>query len=192
MKFSSKLFILPFQLIVFILGVFMAQNAYSQWTHFKPEGIKIPMHASGQLTKAAQVFQEEIQKRSQINLQIQAEKFLYLDGKPTLVIINEADLKMLHATEIAQLSTLAKTQKEGYKIAQINQNIIILGHDDRGCLYGVGKLLREMKDVAHRTKSAWLGVCWVNYRNLYLTQVNGKEWSVKNLRAITPTDIKFS
>jgi hypothetical protein len=54
------------------------------------------------------------------------------------------------------------------------------------------KLLREMKDVAHRTKSAWLGVCWVNYRNLYLTQVNGKEWSKKYLRTITPTDIKFS
>jgi len=54
------------------------------------------------------------------------------------------------------------------------------------------KLLREMKDVAHRTKSAWLGVCWVNYRNLYLTQVNGKDWSKKFLRAITPADIKFS
>lgn len=54
------------------------------------------------------------------------------------------------------------------------------------------KLLREMKDVAHRTKSAWLGVCWVNYRNLYLTQINGKEWSKKYLRSITPTDIKFS
>ena len=54
------------------------------------------------------------------------------------------------------------------------------------------KLLREMKDVAHRTKSAWLGVCWVNYRNLYLTQINGKEWSKKYLRSITPADIKFS
>ena len=54
------------------------------------------------------------------------------------------------------------------------------------------KLLREMKDVAHRTKSAWLGVCWVNYRNLYLTQINGQEWAKNNLRAITPTDMKFS
>ncbi|MBU3626645.1 hypothetical protein ICN48_10430 [Polynucleobacter sp. JS-Safj-400b-B2] len=54
------------------------------------------------------------------------------------------------------------------------------------------KLLREMKDVAHRTKSAWLGVCWVNYRNLYLTQINGKEWAKTYLRTITPTDIKFS
>ena len=54
------------------------------------------------------------------------------------------------------------------------------------------KLLREMKDVAHKTKSAWLVACWVNYRNLYLTQTNTKEWCNKYLRSITPTDIKFS
>lgn len=54
------------------------------------------------------------------------------------------------------------------------------------------KLLREMKDVAHRTKSAWLAACWVNYRNLYLTQTQGKDWCAKYLRTITPTDIKFS
>ena len=54
------------------------------------------------------------------------------------------------------------------------------------------KLLREMKDVAHRTKSAWLAACWVNYRNLYLMQVNGKEWCDKYLRNITPTEITFS
>ena len=54
------------------------------------------------------------------------------------------------------------------------------------------KLLREMKDVAHRTKSAWLAVCWANYRNLYLTQVSGKEWAKKYLPVITPTEVKFS
>lgn len=54
------------------------------------------------------------------------------------------------------------------------------------------KLLREMKDTAVRTKSAWMAACWVNYRNIYLTQVNGKEWSTKYLRASTPTEIKFT
>ncbi len=54
------------------------------------------------------------------------------------------------------------------------------------------KLLREMKDVAIRTKSAWLAACWVNYRNLYLTQTNSKEWCKKYLPLITPTEIKFA
>ena len=54
------------------------------------------------------------------------------------------------------------------------------------------RLLREMKDVAHKTKSAWMAACWVNYRNLYLTQTNTKDWCEKHLRNITPTDIQFS
>jgi len=53
------------------------------------------------------------------------------------------------------------------------------------------KLLREMKDVAHKTQSAWLAACWVNYRNLYLSQTNGKAWCEKYLRAITPTEVRF-
>ena len=54
------------------------------------------------------------------------------------------------------------------------------------------KLLREMKNVAHQTKSPWLAACWVNYRNLYLGQSNSKAWCTKYLRAITPTDVHFS
>ena len=53
------------------------------------------------------------------------------------------------------------------------------------------KLLREMKDVAHRTQSAWLAACWVNYRNLYLSQTNSKAWCEKYLRLITPTEVRF-
>jgi hypothetical protein len=53
------------------------------------------------------------------------------------------------------------------------------------------KLLREMKDVAHKTQSAWLAACWVNYRNLYMSQTNGKAWCEKYLRAITPTEVRF-
>jgi len=53
------------------------------------------------------------------------------------------------------------------------------------------KLLREMKDVAHKTNSPWLAACWVNYRNLYLSQTNGSEWCKKYLRNITPTEVKF-
>jgi hypothetical protein len=53
------------------------------------------------------------------------------------------------------------------------------------------KLLRDMKDVAHSTKSAWLAACWVNYRNLYLNQMNSEAWCAQYLRQITPTDVRF-
>ena len=54
------------------------------------------------------------------------------------------------------------------------------------------RLLREAKNLAYSSKSAWLAALWVNYRNLYFIQTNGKDWCAKNLRRITPLDIKFS
>ena len=53
------------------------------------------------------------------------------------------------------------------------------------------RLLREMKDVAHKTKSNWLAAIWINYRALYLSQTNGREWCQKYLRSITPAEVKF-
>lgn len=53
------------------------------------------------------------------------------------------------------------------------------------------KRLREMKDVAHRTRSAWLHSCWVHYRNLFLLQAAGKEWCKENLVRITPREVSF-
>jgi hypothetical protein len=53
------------------------------------------------------------------------------------------------------------------------------------------KLLREMKNVAHQTKSPWMAACWVNYRNLYFGQTRTKTWCAKYLRTVTPTDISF-
>lgn len=52
------------------------------------------------------------------------------------------------------------------------------------------RLLRQMKDVALHSKSLWLASCWVNYRNLYLSQNYGNEWCRQYIRAITP--VKFA
>jgi hypothetical protein len=53
------------------------------------------------------------------------------------------------------------------------------------------RLLREMRDMASQTKSAWLAACWVNYRNLYLSQTESKDWIRQHLRAITPAEVRF-
>ncbi len=53
------------------------------------------------------------------------------------------------------------------------------------------RLLREMRDMACQTKSAWLAACWVNYRNLYLSQTESKDWIQQHLRAITPAELRF-
>ena len=53
------------------------------------------------------------------------------------------------------------------------------------------KRLREMKDVAHHTKSQWLSSCWLQYRNLFLLQAAGQEWCRLHLKDLTPSQLRF-
>jgi hypothetical protein len=53
------------------------------------------------------------------------------------------------------------------------------------------KRLREMKDVAHRSRSQWLYGCWLNYRNLYLLQTAGADWCKRYLPKISATELDF-
>ena len=53
------------------------------------------------------------------------------------------------------------------------------------------KRLREMKDVAHKTRSQWLYSCWLHYRNLYLLQTAGRDWCTRYLPLLSPTKIEF-
>lgn len=54
------------------------------------------------------------------------------------------------------------------------------------------RLLREMREVALKTRSRWLAACWVNYRNLYLGQTRGQEWCRQYLRLLTPIKVDFA
>jgi hypothetical protein len=51
--------------------------------------------------------------------------------------------------------------------------------------------LREMKDVAHRTRSRWMYACWLNYRNLYLMQSAGRTWCKRFLPLISVAEVEF-
>jgi hypothetical protein len=54
------------------------------------------------------------------------------------------------------------------------------------------KRLREMKDLAWKIRSDWMASCWINYRNLYLTQFYGKEWLEKYLLPLNPRKMSFA
>lgn len=51
--------------------------------------------------------------------------------------------------------------------------------------------LREMKDVAHQTQSAWLVGCWMHYRNSYLMNVIDRAWCKQHLPALTSDTHEF-
>lgn len=51
--------------------------------------------------------------------------------------------------------------------------------------------LREMKDVAHQTRSSWLASCWMHYRNSYFLNVIDRTWCNTHLPALTRETIDF-
>lgn len=51
--------------------------------------------------------------------------------------------------------------------------------------------LREMKDIAHRSRSPWLYACWQNYRDLYMLQTSGSNWCKRYLPSISPAELDF-
>ena len=53
------------------------------------------------------------------------------------------------------------------------------------------KLLRQMKDLSVKNKSLWMATCWVNYRNLYMSNSYGADWCRKYLKNVTPTEFKY-
>ena len=117
---------------------------FTQWISFNPRSIEISPQSSPQLKKAAEIFQEEILKRSQVYVSIQEHISTPSDVNKIILLIKDKD-ELLSSEEINELNTLPQTTADGFKILKINNKIIILGNDDRGCLYGVGKLMQEMK-----------------------------------------------
>ena len=149
MKIISKKIIKYRLFSLIIVGLFFPLLGFSQWTELHPTSIEIIEKSSDQLKKAAQVFQEEIFKRSSINLPIH-QAISSSKESQTVIILTEANIQSLTISERNELSKLEKTRKDGYKIKLIGNLLIILGHDDRGCLYGVGKVMREMKIVPNQ------------------------------------------
>jgi len=130
--------------ITFILGLFLSSACLAQSTDFSKTSIFLPIKKNIQLQKAVQVMQEEIQKRTDILLPL-TEK-LTSKNKQIIAICIEGQPDRFQETYKAAINKLPATGKDGYKIAFTDDHsIIIAGHDERGALYGVGRLLRIME-----------------------------------------------
>ncbi len=116
----------------------------AQSTNFSNASVFLPEKKNIQLQKAVQVLQEEIQKRT--NLSVPLINKAAPEGKQMIIVGVEGRMEQLTGACKAALGNLAQTGKDGYKIALIGNNtVVIAGHDERGALYGVGKLLRKME-----------------------------------------------
>lgn len=120
-------------------------SAGAQNSDFSTGTICTLVSATPQLQKAAEVLQQVIRERTALQLPLMREQSLEKVRNKEIVVITEREVPLLARGIKQRLNMLPATGREGYKIIflQHAQQIVIVGHDDRGALYGVGKLLRK-------------------------------------------------
>ncbi|MCK0188991.1 alpha-glucuronidase family glycosyl hydrolase [Arenibacter sp. F20364] len=94
---------------------------------------------------AITVLQEEVAKRSNILL---AKGSRFPKRSHSAIVVGlEKGLDKFPAEYQQLLATMPEIMTEGYKIAVVPKNnvVLVLGNDSRGVLYGVGKLLRKLQ-----------------------------------------------
>lgn len=93
--------------------------------------------------KALQVLQEEAARRTALNFSV--TRTLPTD-KAVIVLALDAEAPLLPLAWQTKLCALEATKPEGFKIVTVESprpGVLILAHDQRGLLYGVGYLLRK-------------------------------------------------
>lgn len=98
--------------------------------------------------KSVSILQEEIGKRSQIELSVR--KKWPNDSKTLIAIGLEGRLEKFPEAYRNLIESMPPIESEGYKIVVLEKSnvVLVVGNDSRGVLYGIGKLLRKMDMTA--------------------------------------------
>jgi hypothetical protein len=126
-----------------LICLFISQIGIAQNVDFSKAKVLLSEKKNLQLQKAVQVLTEEIQTRSKILLPTISKA---TPATPTIIVGVESKMDKLDAKYKAAIHKLTATGKDGFKISLIDKNtVVIAGYDERGTLFGVGKLLRKIE-----------------------------------------------
>jgi hypothetical protein len=129
---------------ILVTVLFCTLNGMAQQIDFSKGAVFLQDKKNIHLQKAVQVLQEEIKLRSKLTLPVINK--LVPNRKEVIIIGVENQMEKLPEVFKTLLGKLPQTSKDGYKIVVTNdKTILIAGHDERGALYGVGRLLRKME-----------------------------------------------
>ena len=127
-----------------IISLFFTSAGFSQTADFSKASVFLPEKKNAYLQKAVQVLTEEIKNRGDLSLPVVNKPAR--EGNQSIVVCIEAGMDKLPDPWKAAVIRLKETGKDGYKIVLLDsKTLIIAGHDERGALYGVGKVLRTME-----------------------------------------------
>lgn len=123
----------------FFIGGFWKTSAQTiDWTQAK---IVLLTDNKKFLLQTPKILQEEIEKRSGIHLVLTKQKAF--GDSPAILLLDENNLSGLSEKQRISLNALPPIGTEGFQIFKSEKNVIVVGKDARGLLYGVGWLLRK-------------------------------------------------
>jgi hypothetical protein len=101
-----------------------------------------PTNPTRQNDKAVEMLVEEVHARTRLHWKV--EKGSPAGNAPEIVILRESEVASLPA-DLRKLPLAGKA--EGYALHSTDTpaRIYVIGHDDRGILFGLGRLLRELR-----------------------------------------------
>jgi hypothetical protein len=132
------------RLLACLIVVFpLCASAWSVDLDFTNSVIVTPANTDKLELRAITVLREEIQKRTGVRLNTLVE---WPARRQAVICVGEtAQVKRL-AGSLADILEDGKTlNREGYRLSIKENVILVAGHDPRGVLYGVGKLLRSLR-----------------------------------------------
>jgi hypothetical protein len=133
------------RLLLIIICLFSTTAGFAQTVDLSDSKIICFEKNDKLVQKSISVLQEEVEKRSKIQL---ASIKKWPKKSETIIAVGlENNLDKFPEEYQLAISKMESTSAEGYKIAVLedSKTVLIVGHDSRGVLYGIGKLLRKME-----------------------------------------------
>jgi len=133
------------KVIQICLLIGLSINSYSQTMDLTNSKIICFEKKDKLVIQSLAILREEIEKRS--NVQLSISKNWSKNNQPVIAVGLENNLSKFPESYRDIISSKPSINKEGYKIIALkdSKTVLVIGHDSRGVLYGVGKLLRNLE-----------------------------------------------
>ncbi|MFM1801887.1 MAG: hypothetical protein RJA81_1239 [Planctomycetota bacterium] len=110
---------------------------------FSNARIILPVNPTRQNVKAVEMLVKEVQSRTRLNFSVEPRSLN--TAVPEIIILRETEVGSQLPNDLQKTRFAGKP--EGFTLISTEKpaRIYVIGHDDRGILFGIGRLLRELR-----------------------------------------------
>jgi hypothetical protein len=127
------------------LALLLHSPVSGQVLHLDNAGILMVDKGKSRISTHVEMFREEVERRTAISIPV--VKNLKRRTEQLIVVCLTQDMEQLPAAYREQLEDMPDAGPEGFRLAVVpaQQAVLVAGSDERGVLYGLGRLLRKLE-----------------------------------------------